>query len=655
MLVGDFISVKNSLSGLFQRNSSLKKFLKEKNINHYLLKCDLVEYNFKDIYKTFDISYLSKNNDLVGEQFADSQFLKDYESIEQIKDNLISVLIKRFKLRLSFMKNFNFSSDIFISEEYDFDPSKLHHSDYMIKIAIIKKDYDKWNNSNLNEYDYIFTLKENYDDLKKNHDCFVVDGVTVYEQIKNILNVLFRRKLEKFRYFINNVGFQKVFPKEQDYFKVLNSEYFNDEWYRNTYEISDNTDSVIHFLLVGFNKGNDPGPDFSTFEYYECNKDVEIEGLNPLVHYELYGRKENRIIRSSDIGKRNYSLVLNSPYFDAEWYRNTYELSDDIDLAEHYLKEGYLKSCNPGPDFSTFEYYECNNDVRNVWLNPLVHYELYGRREKRKIELPDDKRELYHSTILNSEYFNEEWYRKIYDIPDEDCASHYLNIGFVKRYDPGPDFSTNDYNECNKDVEDFGINPLLHYELYGKKEHRCVKLEDLMKRDYYLIFNSQFFDEKWYADTYGLSDDVDPVDHYLKEGYLKNYNPGPDFSTFEYYECNEDVKEWKMNPLVHYEFYGKNENRKIDLPYDKIQSYRSAIANSPYFDEEWYKGCYKLNGDVDAVEHYLTIGFALGYDPSPDFSTEDYYSANEDVEESGMNPLVHYELFGKIEDRKLKD
>ena len=89
MLVGDFISVKNSLSGLFQRNGSLKKFLKEKNINHYLLKCDLVEYNFKDIYKTFDISYLSKNNDLVGEQFADSQYLKDYESIEQIKDNLI--------------------------------------------------------------------------------------------------------------------------------------------------------------------------------------------------------------------------------------------------------------------------------------------------------------------------------------------------------------------------------------------------------------------------------------------------------------------------------------------------------------------------------------------------------------------------------------
>lgn len=86
------------------------------------MKCDLVEYNFKDIYKTFDISYLSKNDDLVGEQFADSQYLKDYESIEQIKDNLISVLIRKFKLRFSFIKNYNFSNDIFISDDYEFDP-----------------------------------------------------------------------------------------------------------------------------------------------------------------------------------------------------------------------------------------------------------------------------------------------------------------------------------------------------------------------------------------------------------------------------------------------------------------------------------------------------------------------------------------------------
>ena len=218
----------------------------------------------------------------------------------------------------------------------------------------------------------------------------------------------------------------------------------------------------------------------------------------------------------------------------------------------------------------------------------------------------------------------------------------------------------NDNGPVPWETEETSIEELVygHFEDYDTKDHLTVDLtddqiDDLMERDYYLILNSQYFDEEWYRSAYGLSDDVDPADHYLKEGYLKNFNPGPDFSTFEYYECNNDVKEWKMNPLVHYEFYGINEHRKINIPYDKIQSYRSAIADSPYFDGDWYKGNYNLNDDVDPVEHYLKIGFALGYNPGPNFSTKDYYKANDDVEEYGMNPLLHYEMYGRREQRKL--
>ena len=68
------------LTDFFGKNSrSSDKYLKEKNIDHYLFTCDLVEYNFKDIYKTFDISYFSKNKNLLLE-FADSKNLKDYEN-----------------------------------------------------------------------------------------------------------------------------------------------------------------------------------------------------------------------------------------------------------------------------------------------------------------------------------------------------------------------------------------------------------------------------------------------------------------------------------------------------------------------------------------------------------------------------------------------
>ena len=467
------IFILNKLFDLTGKNSSFKKYLKENDIYHYDFKCDLVEYNFKDVYKTFNISYFSKNDDLVGNKFADSKYLKDYESIEKSTKNLIVVLIKKFKLKISFKKNDDFSKDIIISDDYNFDPSRLHHKDHIIKIAIIKNDFNNW--GNLDEYDYIFTLNEYYDELKKDFNCFKIEGESIYENIKHVLNVLYKRKLEKFHYFLKNVNFEKVFPKERDYFKILNSEYFDDEWYRKTYDLYDNTDSVIHFLLVGGNKGNDPGPNFSTSEYYECNKDVEIAEMNSLLHYELYGKKENRIIHISDIGQRNHSIILNSPYFDGNWYKTIYKLDDDVDAAEHYLDIGFKKGYHPGPDFNTLLYYEANRDVKEVHMNPLLHYELYGRGENRSL-LSERRYEEFHSAILNSPYFDGEWYKSTYDIGDMDSLDHYLNIGFVLGYNPGPNFSTKDYYEANEDVEEYGMNPLAHYELYGRTEKRSLSI-----------------------------------------------------------------------------------------------------------------------------------------------------------------------------------
>lgn len=638
------------LTDFFGKNSSSSdKYLKEKNIDHYLFTCDLVEYNFKDIYKTFDISYFSKNKNLLLE-FADSKNLKDYETIEKSAKNLMIILIRRFKLRISFKKSRNFSREIIISDDYEFDPNILRFTDDLIKIAIVKDDYDKWSSSKLSNYDYIFTLDK--DKIEKNKNIFVLKGETTFEHIKFIFNELYRRKLDKFYHFLRNSGFQMVFPKRKYYFKILNSEYFDEDWYRQTYDLKDNTDSVTHFLLIGHDKGNDPGPNFSTHEYYECNKDVELTGMNPLVHYEVYGRKENRIIHLSDIDERNYNVLSNSSYFDKKWYEDTYDIHDE-DSVSHYLNTGFTKWYNPGPDFNTFEYYECNKDVKDTRMNPLLHYELYGRGEKRTIEFSQETHDLYYSKILDSPFFDSEWYTKNYEIGDADPVYHYLNIGFALGYNPCPEFSTREYYDCNPDVEYYGMNPLLHYELHGREEERYLQISELNKRNYSIIFKSSFFDEEWYKSTYDLDDDVDYVEHYLKEGYKIGYDPGPDFSNYEYYECNNDVRVLKMNPLVHYEVYGKKEKRPIKISKYNYDMFYNSILNSPYFDEEWYRSTYDI-GDWDAVEHYFKIGYARGFNPGPDFSTNDYYDANPDVKEYGMNALVHYELYGRDEGRDMK-
>ena len=437
-----------------------------------------MEYDYKKIYKTFNISFFSKNIEFSGDYFVDSHELQDYEEIEKLTENLIIVFIEKFKFRISFRKNANFSNEILICDHYDFDPNRLKHEDSLIKIAIVKDNFDKW--TNLSDYDYIFTLKEQLSELKQYGNVFSIEDKPVFNQIKFILNDLYKRKESDFYHFVKEINFENVFPKINDYFKVLNSELFDDEWYHDTYNLEKNTDSVIHFLLIGYAKGYNPGPNFNTEDYYKCNIDVMLKDINPLIHYEKYGKKENRIFSIEEKNKRDYDAILNSPYFDKEWYESTYGIGEDTDSVDHYLHIGFIKRYNPSRDFSTQEYFESNMDVKEIQENPLVHYEVYGRNENRKLCFSDEQHKIDYDTISNSPYFDREWYLDHYDDLNgyEDPVYHYLHVGYTIGYDPGPDFSTDEYHACNLDVQKHGMNPLLHYERYGRREQRKLSFKD---------------------------------------------------------------------------------------------------------------------------------------------------------------------------------
>ncbi len=75
---------------------------------------------------------------------------------------------------------------------------------------------------------------------------------------------------------------------------------------------------------------------------------------------------------------------------------------------------------------------------------------------------------------------------------------------------------------------------------------------------------------------------------------------------------------------------------------------KTVIRNSPYFDEEWYRGTYGIK--TDCAAHYLEEGWLKDYDPSKRFSTKDYLINNPDIQ--GINPLLHFEVFGKNEGRR---
>ena len=95
--MGDFISIKDSLLNFTGGNNTLKKHLNKKSIENYLFTFDLMEYDFKTVYKTFDVSYFTKDKNLLINNLVDLNELKNYESIEKSTDQLILILIKKFK------------------------------------------------------------------------------------------------------------------------------------------------------------------------------------------------------------------------------------------------------------------------------------------------------------------------------------------------------------------------------------------------------------------------------------------------------------------------------------------------------------------------------------------------------------------------------
>ncbi|MDO6586860.1 glycosyltransferase [Salipiger sp. 1_MG-2023] len=66
------------------------------------------------------------------------------------------------------------------------------------------------------------------------------------------------------------------------------------------------------------------------------------------------------------------------------------------------------------------------------------------------------------------------------------------------------------------------------------------------------------------------------------------------------------------------------------------------VSNSPFFDADWYAGRYPdvaLTG-LPAAEHYMRVGWRIGRDPGPDFSTASYLQDHPDLRKQGLCPLV---------------
>lgn len=164
------------------------------------------------------------------------------------------------------------------------------------------------------------------------------------------------------------------------------------------------------------------------------------------------------------------SIIRNSPHFDEDWYKSSNEdlRNLDIDFAKHYLKFGWREGKSPSFGFSGLLYCENHSELVNLGINPLIHYELYGKNNNASVY------SYVVEAIFKSELFDAEFYKKTYKLNTNsrlEACLDYLNF-FSTKTEPSAYFNSSVYLSAYKDVAAENVAPLAHYELHGKSENR---------------------------------------------------------------------------------------------------------------------------------------------------------------------------------------
>ena len=185
---------------------------------------------------------------------------------------------------------------------------------------------------------------------------------------------------------------------------------------------------------------------------------------------------------------------------------------------------------------------------------------------------------------------------------------------------------------------------------------RLIKKERYqIVRDCIIVESSGMFNKEWYL-KYNpdvAKSKMSPIYHYCRYGWQEGRSPSKYFDGEKYLADNQDVKNSRINPLVHWILRGSHEGRKYYPCFgNSTDSLVECIRTSIHFDEQWYQRKHEISSNSNIANHYLTEGWMLGYNPSPNFDGNKYLDFYPDVANAKMCPLIHYERYGANEMRQ---
>lgn len=359
--------------------------------------------------------------------------------------------------------------------------------------------------------------------------------------------------------------------------RALVASAFDADHYRTAYpDVAETgTDLLDHFITKGWREGRDPRPDFSVNAYVAAHPVVSHTGLNPLVHYKLFGGGAEPIaVRASAAPTLAEQRALIASRFEPAWYLARNPDLGEVDAALHFLTTGWREGRDPTPGFSVAAYLARHPEVRLTGLNPLVHHVLArmaaGRAKAGPVDLGDAKQ----VRALVAPEFDAAYYRAHNRDLGEgaDPLAHYLRRGSRKGRKPAEWFSPEAYRIDNPDLP-AAVEPFAHYIAVGRAEGRRALKEKPPRSstpEEALPAVAEHVDAAFY---HGLNTDIGPevdaANHYVRHGWREGRDPAPWFSTRLYLEMNPDVAESGHNPFVHYLAMGRAEGRSIRPPFQR--------------------------------------------------------------------------------------
>lgn len=121
---------------------------------------------------------------------------------------------------------------------------------------------------------------------------------------------------------------------------------------------------------------------------------------------------------------------------------------------------------------------------RNAWVRPLSDLAEFLRMSFLRgpgwaWRVIASSRCIRESSLFDTTYY----LRESWDVRNlgVDPAIHYSEVGWIEGRDPSPQFSTSDYLKRYPDVAQSGANPLLHYLRHGRKEGRITQRDPLLE------------------------------------------------------------------------------------------------------------------------------------------------------------------------------